>query len=74
MTGAQQQLLGGNWREIVGDGLASKDKTVAAAFDYYNKRDARYADLVRSEHAMANRGQTMGFVGNLLGAAAMLAG
>ena len=73
-TNSQMQILGGSYRDHLGDSLASKDRTVAGVLDYYNKRDARYADLVRSEHATAGRAQTMDMIGRLLGGAAMLAG
>lgn len=72
-TGSQLQILD-SYRDMQADGYASKDKTVAGALANDRHRTNVMADLMRSEHAMANRGQTMGFVGQLLGAAAMLAG
>lgn len=72
-TDSHLQILD-SYRDMQSDGYASKDRTVAGALANDRHKTNVMADLVRSEHAMAGRGQTMGFIGNLLGAAAMLAG
>lgn len=73
-TDQTMTVMGGSYRDMLNDGLDSKDKTFQGMIDYYNQRDARYADLVRSQHGLANKGMTMDLIGKLVGGAAMLAG
>ncbi len=73
-TNSQLALMGGTFRDLQGDTLASKDRTVQGSLDYYSGRDDKYVDIMKGEQALAGRGMNMDFIGKLVAGAALMAG
>jgi len=72
-TNSQLALMGGTFRDLQGDTLASKDRTVQGSFDYHDRRDDKYVGLIKGDQALAQQGMNMDFISKLVAGAALLA-
>ena len=72
-TQAALQLLGGSQRDVINDGLRSKERVVGMKTDYHAGYDSKLLSAIDKIHERENSGQMLDFIGQLAGTAAMLA-